>query len=205
METKVCRKCGEEKNSENFSRNRRVCYECNRAYYKKYYEKNKTILSERNKKWANNNKEKVDKRKRRWAKNNREKTRQSEKKWKENNREKQLEIQNNYYHNVLKHDVQWRIKNSLRGRIRAAIKGSYKSDKTTNLLSCSIPELIKHLEQQFTSGMSWDNYGEWHIDHIIPCASFDLTKEVEQRKCFHHSNLQPLWAIDNIKKGDKVL
>ena len=53
--------------------------------------------------------------------------------------------------------------------------------------------------------MSWDNQGEWHIDHIIPCASFDLTNEEEQEKCFHYTNLQPLWAIDNMVKGCKII
>lgn len=52
--------------------------------------------------------------------------------------------------------------------------------------------------------MSWDNYGEWEIDHIIPCDSFDLTKEEEQKRCFHFSNLQPLWWRDNRTKGNKV-
>lgn len=204
MKTKVCSKCGEQKNCENFPRNRRVCYVCNRKYYKEYYQKNRETLLAKGKEWCDNNREKVNKKQKRWAKNNKEKTKQAEQKWKKDNRDKMLEIQNKYYHNVLKQNVQWKIRNSLRGRVRAAIKGSDKSDTTINLLSCSIPQLIKHLEAKFTTGMSWDNYGEWHIDHILPCASFDLTKEEEQRKCFHYSNLQPLWAADNIRKGDKV-
>ena len=71
--------------------------------------------------------------------------------------------------------------------------------------------LKQYLEKQFTKGMSWDNYGNpngdhtscWHIDHIKPCASFDLTQEDQQKECFHYTNLQPLWAIDNLKKGGK--
>ena len=51
--------------------------------------------------------------------------------------------------------------------------------------------------------MSWDNYGDWHVDHIRPCASFDLTNEDEQRICFHYKNLQPLWGPDNLEKGAK--
>lgn len=66
-------------------------------------------------------------------------------------------------------------------------------------------QLKKHLEIKFTKGMSWENYGKWHVDHIKPCAKFDLTKESEQRKCFHYTNLQPLWAIDNFKKGANIL
>jgi desulfoferrodoxin (superoxide reductase-like protein) len=63
------------------------------------------------------------------------------------------------------------------------------------------------LEKQFKLGMNWDNYGRsgWHIDHIKPCASFDLTKKEEQLKCFHYTNLQPLWARENLIKSDKIL
>ena len=68
-------------------------------------------------------------------------------------------------------------------------------------------KLKKHLEKQFQKGMTWNNYGMygWHIDHIIPCSAFNLNLESEQRKCFNYTNLQPLWAIDNIKKGDKII
>ena len=54
------------------------------------------------------------------------------------------------------------------------------------------------------NGMTWDNYGEWHIDHIKPCSSFNMLIEEERKRCFHYTNLQPLWAIDNIKKSDKI-
>ena len=69
------------------------------------------------------------------------------------------------------------------------------------LTGCSKEDLIKHLESQFTDGMTWENYGEWHIDHIRPCCSFNLEDPEEQKTCFHWTNLQPLWAIDNMKKG----
>ena len=70
---------------------------------------------------------------------------------------------------------------------------------------CSPIFLISYLESKFTEGMTWDNHGEWHIDHIIPCCSFNLENEEEQKKCFHYTNLQPLWAKDNLRKGGKIL
>ena len=95
--------------------------------------------------------------------------------------------------------IQRRLANNLRSRIRSAVL--YKSNSTLSLTDCSIEFLMGWLEKSFTEGMTWDNYGDWHIDHIIPCAAFDLTLEDNQRKCFHYTNLQPLWAIDNIRKG----
>jgi hypothetical protein len=75
-------------------------------------------------------------------------------------------------------------------------------------VGCTIDELKIHLESLFVEGMTWENYGngtnKWNIDHIIPCLYFDLTDAEEQRKCFHYTNLRPLWGIDNIKKGDKL-
>ena len=68
-------------------------------------------------------------------------------------------------------------------------------------MGCTIDELIAHIEKQFKPGMNWSNHGKWHIDHIRPCSSFELTDIEEQKKCFHFSNLQPLWAEENLKKA----
>lgn len=76
-----------------------------------------------------------------------------------------------------------------------------KTIPSAELLGCTYEQLLAHLESQFSDGMNWENYGEWHIDHIRPCASFDLLDPEEQRKCFHYTNLQPLWALDNLLKG----
>lgn len=70
---------------------------------------------------------------------------------------------------------------------------------------CSVDDLILHIESIFLDGMTWDNHGKWHIDHIKPCCAFDLTDPKQQRDCFHYSNLQPLWAVDNLKKSGKYL
>lgn len=93
----------------------------------------------------------------------------------------------------LLHDVAKRIGAALRGKTK-------KSARTHQLLGCSESELRTHLEKLFLPGMTWDNRRLWHVDHHRPCASFDLTDPEEQRKCFHFSNLQPLWAKDNLRK-----
>ena len=90
---------------------------------------------------------------------------------------------------------------ALHCRLYMAVKE--KTGNTMKLTGCSKEELLTFLEAEFENGMTWDNYGEWHIDHIRPCASFNLEDPEEQKKCFHWTNLQPLWAGDNIRKGDK--
>lgn len=95
-----------------------------------------------------------------------------------------------------------RIKDSLRARVYATIKHGYKSARTMELLGCTIEFFHDHIAKQFTQGMSFENYGKgWELDHIRPCASFNLLDPAEQRICFHWSNYQPLWALDNNKKG----
>lgn len=80
-----------------------------------------------------------------------------------------------------------------------------KGSRTMRLLGCTPTQLRTHLESQFADWMSWENYGDWQIDHILPCASFDLTDPDQQRVCFHHTNLRPLCRRQNASKGKKVL
>ena len=89
---------------------------------------------------------------------------------------------------------------SLRNRMRAAIKGNLKNDSAVKLLGCSIEDFLRYLEGKFEEGMTLENYGEWHIDHRRPCSSFDLSDEQEQSICFHYTNLQPMWASENLRK-----
>lgn len=100
------------------------------------------------------------------------------------------------------HD-QDKCRNRLTDAIRRQ-KGT-KSLKTTELIGCSYEYLMDHIESYFPRwpGMSWDNMDKWHVDHIVPCKQYNLKDEAQQRLCFHWSNLQPLWAVDNLKKGSK--
>jgi len=104
-----------------------------------------------------------------------------------------------------KTNLHYKMATLLRSRMSGLFRSKKhrKSNSTLVSLGCSMAELETHLKSQFTPGMTWENYGlgGWEIDHIRPCASFDLTKEEEQRICFHHTNLQPLWAKDNRLKN----
>jgi|10_taG_2_1085330.scaffolds.fasta_scaffold130157_2 hypothetical protein len=106
-----------------------------------------------------------------------------------------------------KTDPYFKLIDNLRNRIYCVLKGKIKkSTKTLNLLGVeNISEVKLHLEKQFEPLMNWENHGLWHIDHIKPCASFDLKCPVQQLACFHYKNLQPLWASENMSKGAKII
>jgi hypothetical protein len=110
---------------------------------------------------------------------------------------KQLIYQNKKY----REDINYKLAKILRSRLRELVTSDFKSDSALKLVGCSIEYLKFRLESQFEEGMSWDNYGEWHIDHIRPCISYDLDDEEQQGICFGYKNLQPLWGPDNISKG----
>lgn len=101
----------------------------------------------------------------------------------------------------LKTDPEYKLLHNLRRRLNKVLNGAGKSKKTKELLGCSPAELKKYLERLFLPGMNWLNYGLWHVDHKKPCVLFNMTDPQEQAACFHFSNLQPLWAKDNQRKG----
>lgn len=101
-----------------------------------------------------------------------------------------------------------RLKADIRSRLSIAVRysGRYKSGSSIDNLGCSIEELKVYLESIFLPGMTWENRGinGWHIDHIVPLVSFDLSNLEQLKKACHYTNLQPLWAIDNLQKGSKL-
>jgi hypothetical protein len=173
------------------------------AYQKEYRLKNKL----KHKKYLLSNKEKISKQKREYSNRNPDKLREYQKNYnKEYRKTHKTELAKRaklYKSNRLKNDVTFRLLNNLRGRVRLALKGFHKSESTAILLGCSVEFFRSYYCSKFTSGMTWKKVmsGEIHIDHIIPCANFDLSKPSQQRKCFHYTNLQPLWAADNFKKN----
>jgi hypothetical protein len=110
-----------------------------------------------------------------------------------------------YDKNRKQKDPSYKLIKNLRTRLWHTLKRQKKSDSTLKLTGCSLEELKKHLQKKFEDGMNWDNYGVWHVDHIIPCANFDLSDPEQQKICFHYTNLQPMWGEKNIQKGSRLI
>lgn len=123
------------------------------------------------------------------------------------NRKRCRKVALKYYHKLYQTNPNFKLRDCISTLISMAFKkqSTQKSNKTMALLGCTIPQLRKYIEKQFQLGMTWKNHSlkGWHLDHIRPCSSFDLTKKSEQQKCFHYSNYQPLWAKDNWSKSNK--
>lgn len=125
--------------------------------------------------------------------------------WYEANREKDIADSAIYQSKRMSSDIVYKLKNRLRVRLNNAIKQNYKSGSAVNDLGCSVEFLKSYLESKFESGMNWNNHSinGWHIDHIIPLSSFNLSNKEELKKACHYTNLQPLWSDENWKKGHK--
>ena len=206
--TKKCFKCHKEKQLTCFHKQKASsdghkswCKECTREYDRINKEKNKEKIKEQQKKYREKHRETLNKNRNKWGLENPDKVALNAKK----HREKYRDQINKKRREKRRININFKLRTIISNRIRMALKRGSKNSSALKLTDCSWDYLKSYIEKQFTDGMSWDNYGEWHIDHIKPCCSFDLTKESEQRKCFHYTNLQPLWAIENLKKSGKHL
>ncbi len=208
METKVCTKCKIEKSVCEFRVDKSKkdglyssCKNCcsnkrlnNREYHikrsKKWYEENSLEFNKERYKKIKNNPEKI------------EKLKEAQKNWEKNNRKKR----NEYAVNKRRNDSSSRLIENVRTRIRVYLKNKniIKNNTTYEIVGCS-PEFLKlHIEKQFIKEMSWDLMGKYiHIDHIIPLSSAKTEEEIYE--LCHYTNLQPLWAKDNLSKGSKIL
>jgi hypothetical protein len=185
------------KNKEKIEERKKKIFLSKKEYNSQYYKKNKDKILKQVKEYSVNNKEKISKRSSKYYKKNKDKILQKIK-----NKREHI---NKYTRERRKNNINLRIAHNLRVRIRCAIKKNLKWKKCKDILGCELSELKNYLEKQFKDGMTWDNYGSfWHIDHIIPCSSFNLSTEDEQQKCFHYTNLQPLTAQENLIKSDKI-
>jgi len=177
-----------------------------KEYDRIYREKNRDKINARIRVWSKS--EKQQKKKQEYTEKNREKLLKywTDYRKKPGQKEKFKKYFNSWISKKLKSDPNFKMKMQLSHRVYMALKvnGISKSKRTMKLLGCTVTELWQYLESKFQPGMTKENYGKWHVDHIKPCALFDLTKPEEQAKCFHYTNLQPLWAKDNIRKGKKL-
>lgn len=178
-----------------------------KATSKKYYNQNIEVIKEKYKKYYIKNRLRYNKNSKiRYRKNQAAMLKAA----KEYNK-KHKDQRNKWQRIKRKTDVGFKVRSNMSRRIRDAIKSyspkSKKYKNTVGLLGCSIEQLRIYLESKFQNGMSWENYGYngWQIDHIVPCSYFNLSKEEEQIKCFHYTNLQPLWAKDNYAKNGYYL
>jgi len=206
MEKKICSKCKEEKEvcefgvcNLNKDGLKSSCKACRKIEGKIYREKN----PEKMKEWYKNNQQRALQQKRDYYQENRELVLERSKLWTKNNRD----TVNDYIKSKKQENSLFKVELNIRSRISQYLKQKNitKRNKTYNIVGIDINCLKKYIEEQFEDGMTWDNYGMygWHIDHKIPLCS--ANNETELLKLFHYTNLQPLWAKDNLKKNGKIL
>jgi len=173
--SKCCSKCGETKDIIEFSKNRADCQICNRQACKDYKARNRNKISGYNKEYKSEHKEEVRTYNREWSAKRK-----------------------------ITHP-EYKIKCNLRIRMNKVLNGKEKAGKTLDLLGCTLSFLVEWFKYRFIGNMSMENHDSvWHVDHVMPCASFNLTKPEEQKKCFHWTNLQPMYGSDNVIKNDKI-
>lgn len=209
MENKICTKCLIEKDFTCFHKHksrkdgyREVCKACRKIETKEYITTNSEVLSEKKKKYYIDNIEKI-----------KTKNKINNKVWYESNKEKKLEYlknwyklnpdyNTNYHRNRRNSDILFKIITNVRRRTNLFLKEKNKSINTTELIGIDYISFREYFENLFYDGMSWENYGEWQVDHIIPLSSAKTKEEIYELA--KYTNLQPLWRIDNKKKSNKL-
>lgn len=192
----------------------------NAEYFREWRMNNRGKLKEYFKEWQKNNREKCRKATEKYRENNRErytknqrkryrinpaKAKEASKRWQKNNLEKVREYMRKCHkkRNLI---PQNRLSKSIRTSIWLSLKGNKNGRHWETIVGFTLKDLMAYLEKQFRDGMSWDNYGKWHLDHVYPVSSFDFNSYEDEgfKKCWALSNLQPLWAFENISKGNKI-
>lgn len=216
--TKLCQKCKLNKLIVEFHRNRATkdglcsyCKICKSIIDKANYKLYKTERNRKSKEYYIKNKAKIKAQNKlmyqtpeykRKAKESRLKNRDKISIGKKNYYQKHKAERNAQWANRRRTNIDVRLANNLRARLNKALHGNHKSTSMISLLGCSLEEFKLYIQLKFKEGMTWTNYGqEWHIDHINPCINFNLKLVEEQQKCFHFSNLQPLWKLENLRKN----
>jgi hypothetical protein len=191
--------------------------ERNRARCREWYARNREYRKAQKRLWRKLNPEKALELDRKYRLSlDKAKRKQTLRSWRERNRLHVKEYERNYckknkdkilmgYRERRLRDPLYRLRAVLRNQLRYILKRKSVPKKCSvlNLIGCSVSQLKLHIESLWKEGMTWENHGKWHIDHIRPCISFDFSDPAEQAKCFHFSNLQPLWAEENQRKSGK--
>jgi hypothetical protein len=186
----ICRECQKQNN--------KLFYSKNKFYYTLRYKENKLKILNHNKLWNKNNKESTIAHKKKFNKNHPE----YYKEYRTKNKNKLNEKLRTRAKQRRKCDPIFKIKTNYRNRLYDYYKGTNRSKKSKEIIGLEWHEFKSYIESKFEKNMSWENYGEWHIDHIIPLSS--ARSELELEKLFHYTNCQPLWASDNLRKSAKV-
>lgn len=159
--------------------------------------------------WRKNNLERNNACRREWYERNKDKEIAKAKKWNKENPDKvaastsKYVKSSNYYTERYHTDIEFRLRVILRNRLLQSVKTNARAGSAVQDLGCTINEFKDYLELKFTPGMTWENIGDWHIDHIQPLSKYNL-EDIEQfKQACHYTNLQPLWKEDNLKKGNK--
>lgn len=226
MQVKYCSKCKTEKPLEQYSPSKTskqgvhaYCRPCQSKISTEWHHRNKERISLRRKERRIKDGETVLAVERAYRARNVDKVKEYSKWHYQVNKDKRLDQTASWYQKNkakkqqkarvrtkerLKTDINFKLAARLRNALyRAVVGGAVKKDPSVSYLGIDVADFKAHLESRFLPGMSWDNYGKdgWHIDHIRPLASFDLTDEAQLREACHYTNLQPLWAKDNLRKG----
>lgn len=216
---KICVSCNKEKAFIDFSNNNAspdgkhsYCKECSSQKNKEWREKNQEKRKESLKKCKSANADKIREYKRKRKPTEKEK--EGKKRWTEENAEKLKEYQKHYKKKNQKRlseleqkrkqsDPVYRIICNIRSRVSDLCKSmsEERNVSTTKSIGLNRDDFRKYIESKFQEGMTWQNYGDWHIDHIKPLST--ATTEEEVMELNHYTNLQPLWATDNLKKSNK--
>lgn len=207
---KLCIRCKQVKPLSSFCKNRREkdglnswCRDCAREYKKQYYLDNRERVREEHREYYEKNKDEAKRRAAEFYAKNRDHRKQYENEYRERNKDRILARQNEWLKRQRQTDIQFNIREKIRKSLWHFVKGA-KSGKYLTLLGCSLQEFRQHIENQFTDGMSWDNYGingKWTFDHIVPLTAFDLTDDEQLKKACHFTNVRPLNPRLNMSLG----
>lgn len=189
MNNSICTRCKGDKEINGYVKKRTICRICARLECKLYKQRNKEKISAYNKTYKQNNASEISEYNKQYNKNNRETIQKRHTK---------------YLANKRKTDPKYKMSVCLRNRMNKLINGQQKNS-TLNMIGCNYDFFMKWMKYQFKDDMTFDNHGDvWHIDHVLPCNKFDLTKEVDRERCFNWANMQPMYATQNMTKKDKI-